>query len=152
MISRIKALLVGEPLVEVGVGLFNRVQLAAAALMVEAACMDGRFDEAERAAIERMLKQHFELNLEESRELIAAAEEAVKETGQLYAFTKVVKDRFNEQERIQMIEMIWEVAYADGRLDHFESNLIRRVGGLLYVSDRDRGAAKKRVMARLGID
>ena len=50
-----------------------------------------------------------------------------------------------------MIEMLWEVAFADGRLDHFESNLIRRVGGLIFVSDRDRGDARKRVMARLGI-
>ena len=114
--------------------------------------MDGHFDDDERATIDRILQQHFELAPGESEELIAEAQEAVNSTGQLYAFTKVVKDRFSTEERIQMIEMIWEVAYADGRLDHFESNLIRRVGGLLYVSDRDRGAAKKRVMARLGID
>jgi uncharacterized tellurite resistance protein B-like protein len=46
---------------------------------------------------------------------------------------------------------LWEVAFADGQVDHFESNLIRRIGGLLFVSDLDRGLAKQRVMARLGI-
>ena len=48
--------------------------------------------------------------------------------------------------------MLWEVAFADGNLDHFESNLISRIAGLIFVSDRDRGDAKKRVMARLGIN
>ena len=75
----------------------------------------------------------------------------MRETSQLYAFTRVVKDRFDEIERVDMIEMLWEVAFADGHADDFEHNLIQRVAGLIYVSDRDRGAARKRVMARLGI-
>ncbi|HJO87881.1 MAG TPA: TerB family tellurite resistance protein [Rhodospirillales bacterium] len=50
-----------------------------------------------------------------------------------------------------MIEMLWEVAYADGNVDHFEANLISRIAGLIYVNDRGRGDAKKRVIARLGI-
>jgi uncharacterized tellurite resistance protein B-like protein len=51
-----------------------------------------------------------------------------------------------------IIEMLWEVVYADGVLHDYEANLLRRIGGLIYVSDRDRGAARKRVMKRLGID
>jgi uncharacterized tellurite resistance protein B-like protein len=153
MINRIKAFLAGEAdTASTTTKIDDPLQLAAAALMVEAACMDGHFDDDERATIERILCGHFALTTEEAGDLIVAAEEAVNATWQLYAFTKVVKDRFSNEERVRMIEMIWEVAYADGRLDHFESNLIRRVGGLLYVSDRDRGAARKRVMARLGID
>ena len=62
----------------------------------------------------------------------------------------IAKDEF-EKDRIAMIEMLWEVAFADGQVDHFESNLIQRIGGLLFVTDRDRGLAKQRVMARLGI-
>jgi uncharacterized tellurite resistance protein B-like protein len=50
-----------------------------------------------------------------------------------------------------MIEMLWEVVYADGELHDLEASLLRRVGGLLYVSDRDRGAARMRVLNRLGI-
>ena len=55
------------------------------------------------------------------------------------------------EERVKIIEMLWEVAYADGVVHHYEANLIRRINGLLYVSDRDSGAARKRVAARLGI-
>ena len=50
-----------------------------------------------------------------------------------------------------MIEMLWEVAFADGSVDYFEANLISRIAGLIYVNDRDRGESRKRVMARLGI-
>jgi uncharacterized tellurite resistance protein B-like protein len=65
--------------------------------------------------------------------------------------TRAIVDRFDEAERVGMIEMLWEVVYADGRVDDYEANLLRRVGGLIYVSDRDRGEARKRVEARLGL-
>jgi uncharacterized tellurite resistance protein B-like protein len=148
MINRILALFEGP-----GNGALSRpdeLQLAAAALLVEAACMDGDFDTAERAQITRLLTERFLLSRDEADTLIAEAEKAVNDTGQLYGFTRVVKDRYEAADRIAMIEMLWEVAYADGQVDHFESNLIRRIGGLLFVTDRDRGLAKQRVMARLG--
>ena len=128
----------------------DELNLAAAALLVEAACMDGDFDEAEHRKITALLKARFSLSDEEAEMLIKEAVAAVAKTGQLYGFTRVVKDRYEVAERIQMIEMLWEVAVADGQVDHFESNLIRRIGGLLFVTDRDRGLAKQRVMARLG--
>jgi uncharacterized tellurite resistance protein B-like protein len=63
----------------------------------------------------------------------------------------VIKDRYETKQRIEMIEMLWEVAFADGSVDYFEANLISRIAGLIYVNDRDRGESRKRVMARLGI-
>jgi len=84
--------------------------------------------------------------------MIEEAEQAVQETGQLYGFTRVIKDRYTPEERVRMIEWLWQVAFADGNVDMFESNLIRRIAGLIYVSDVDRGRAKKRVQARLGIN
>lgn len=145
MINRIKSLFAGaaEPLPRA-----DELHLATAALLVEAASLDGAFDAAERADIARLLRQRFALSDEEVATLVAEAELAVQESGQLYGFTRVVKDRYDAAERIRIIEMLWEVAFADGDVDHFESNLIRRVGGLLFVSDRDRGLAKQRVMAR----
>ena len=112
--------------------------------------MDGNFDDDERNIVAELLRGRFDLTDDETAMLVAEAEEAVNDSGQLYAFTRVVKDRYSAEERIGMIEMLWEVAFADGDVDHFESNLIRRVGGLIYVNDRDRGDAKKRVMAKLG--
>lgn len=126
----------------------DELKLAAAALLVEAACMDGDFDETEHRKIAALLKGRFALSDDETEMLIKEAVAAVAKTGQLYGFTRVVKDRYAAAERILMIEMLWEVALADGQVDHFEANLIQRIGGLLYVTDRDRGLAKQRVMAR----
>jgi uncharacterized tellurite resistance protein B-like protein len=61
----------------------------------------------------------------------------------------VIKAKFSLEERIDLMEMLWEVVYADGELHHYEANLMRRLAGLLHVSDRDVGAARKRAQARL---
>ena len=150
MINRIKALF-AEGAAKAGPPEKDELQAAAAALLVEAAYMDGDFDEDERASITQLMKSHFELNDDESQTLIEEAEIVIQESGQLYNFTRVIKDRYEAEQRIEMIEMLWEVAYADGHVDHFEANLISRVAGLIYVNDRDRGDARKRVIARLGI-
>jgi len=129
----------------------SEIQLAAAALLVESASIDGLFDEMERRRISSLMQTHFSLNNAETKTLITQAELAAEGTGQLYGFTKIVKDRYDECDRINVIDMLWEVAFADGNVDAFEKNFIQRVAGLLFVSDKDRGLAKKRVMARLGI-
>ena len=152
MLNRIKALFEKEnvpeyePLKREG-----QLKLATAALLVESAHIDGAFEDSERISISSLLKKRFGLSDVECVTLIEEADHAVQGTGQLYSFTRVVKDRFDEGERIEMIEMLWEVVFADGNIDHFEANLIQRVAGLIFVSDRDRGLARKRVMARLGI-
>lgn len=152
MLNRIKALFEKEivpeyePLKREG-----QLKLATAALLVESAHIDGAFEDSERISISSLLKKRFGLSDAECVTLIEEADQAVQGTGQLYSFTRVVKDRFDEGERIEMIEMLWEVVFADGNIDHFEANLIQRVAGLIFVSDRDRGLARKRVMARLGI-
>lgn len=128
----------------------DALHLAAAALLVEAAFMDGTMDEAERETIEALLREHFTLSEEEARDLLADGEAVIQETGDLYKFTRTLKDAYDQDERVRILEMLWEVTLADGAIDHFESNLIRRVSGLLYVPDRESGEAKKRVLARLG--
>jgi uncharacterized tellurite resistance protein B-like protein len=150
MINRIKALF-SEGTAKAGPPEKDELQAAAAALLVEAACMDGHFDMDERKNILALMKSHFDLTEEESETLVLEAEEVIEESGHLYAFTRVIKDRYDAEQRIEMIEMLWEVAYADGTADHFETNLISRIAGLIYVNDRDRGDARKRVLARLGI-
>ena len=120
------------------------------ALLIEAAVMDGDFDEAERRVIAGLLKDRFGLEPSAVEELIAAGEEAVERSHQLFAFTSVVKQGFDFEQRIGMIEMLWEVAYADGEVHDFEASLVRRVAGLIHVSDRDSGNARKKALARLG--
>jgi len=129
----------------------DELQLATAALLVEAAVMDGHCDDEERAVIERALIDRFSLEKTEAAELLSGAEEAVKDTSQIYGFTRVIKDRTPHEERVEIIEMLWEVAYADGELHDYEANLVRRVAGLINVSDRDSGTARKTAQRALGI-
>ena len=125
------------------------LRLAAAALLVEAAKLDGEFEAVERARIAALLQDRFGMAEADVAELIEAADEETELAGGLYGFTKEVRLNFDHGERISMIEMLWEVAYADGSLHDFESNMLRRVAGLLYVTDRESGAARKRVLGRL---
>jgi uncharacterized tellurite resistance protein B-like protein len=128
----------------------DQLQIAVAALMVHAARMDDTFDAAERRTIERLLAERFALTPDAVQRLLAAAERRAEDSTQLYPFTRLAVERLDERERIQLIEMLWEVAYADGVLDPDEDALLRRVAGLLYVSDHDRGEARKRVLRRIG--
>jgi uncharacterized tellurite resistance protein B-like protein len=127
----------------------DQLQIAVAVLLIEAARMHDHFDATERAAIERLLAAKFALSLEQTRDLIAKAEAASDKSNQLYPFTRLAVERMDPQQRVQLIEMLWEVAYADGVLDPEEDALLRRVAGLVYVSDADRVAARLRVVQRL---
>lgn len=130
---------------------FGKKELAACALMVEAAAMDGSIGADEDATIRAIAERCFDLKAEEIDLLMVEATKAQDAANHLLRFTRTIKDTFDEEERIELIEMLWEVAYADGVLHDYEANLLRRIGGLIYVSDRDRGEARKRVLARLGV-
>jgi uncharacterized tellurite resistance protein B-like protein len=153
MLDRIRNLFTdAAPQLAKGAHPLNDRNLAAAALLVEAALLDGTFAEKERASIQAILVRNFSLAAEEAAELVAEAEKAQSEANHLVRFTRTLKDAYGPDERAAILEMLWEVAYADGVLHHYEANLLRRISGLLYVSDREAGAARKRVLARLGID
>jgi uncharacterized tellurite resistance protein B-like protein len=128
----------------------DEFHLAAAALLVHAASVDDHFGDDERAMIMSLVEARLELTPEEARALFDAAQEAADRSIQLHGFTHAVKNGFSYEERVGLIEMLWEVVYADGKLDEFESQLMRRIGGLIYVDDRDRGMARKRVLERIG--
>jgi uncharacterized tellurite resistance protein B-like protein len=113
--------------------------------------MDDTFDMAERLAIERLLAERFDLAPDAVQRLLASAEKRAEDSSQLYPFTRTAIERLDGRERVRVIEMLWEVAYADGVLDPDEDALLRRIAGLLYVSDYDRGEARKRVLHRISL-
>ena len=123
---------------------------AAASLLVVAARMDAVFDPQERQAIAGLLRARFGLTEPEARELMSAAEARAEQTQQIFPLTRIVEESYSPAERIDLVEMLWEVIYADGRLDEYEANLMRRIAGLIHVSDGESGAARKRVLERLG--
>jgi uncharacterized tellurite resistance protein B-like protein len=153
MIDRIRALFIDRRGEAKGGGKhgIDELHLAAAALMVEAARLDDRFDDVERERIAVLVQARFDLSGEEAGTLLTHAEKAATDSGQLYRFTRTVRDRFAHDERVGLVEMLWEVAYADGVLHDYEASLLRRITGLIYVSDRESGFARQRVRARLGI-
>lgn len=129
----------------------QRLQLAAGAVLVEAASLDGQVDQAERRRITQVLVEHFKLSAAEADALFEQARQAADQAVELAGFARTIKDGFDAGDRVRLIEMLWEVAYADGHLHEYEANLVRRIAGLIHVPDQDAGAARKRVMARLGI-
>lgn len=127
---------------------FDELQFAAAALLAEAAMLDGDPGDAERARMTELLAERFALTGEEAGTLVAAAEARMQDTHQIHPFVRAIKDGFDDVERIRLVEMMWEVIYVDGRLHEFEANLMRRIGGLINVTDIDIGSARRRVLAR----
>jgi uncharacterized tellurite resistance protein B-like protein len=128
------------------------VRLGVAALLVEAAQIDGHLDATERAAVRRILQQHFGLDDAAAEELEQAGEQRAERSTQLFGTTRLINERFSHAKRLELVEMLWEVAYADGVLDPLEDTMLRRVAGLVDVSDHERGTARQRVLQRLGRD
>jgi uncharacterized tellurite resistance protein B-like protein len=130
---------------------YDEVQLAVATLMVEAAHMDSSFDDSERQTITRHLGQRFELDAAAAEGLVEAAEAKAQDNTELYRLSRTIKDSFGHEERVELMQMLWEVAYADGELHNFEANMMRRLAGLVYVSDQESGEARKRAQVQLGL-
>ena len=127
----------------------DRVAAATAVLLIETAVMDGEFDADERATIGRLLMERFGISENGVDTLMVETEQAVADSIELFSFTRVLRSDYDHADRVKMIEMMWEVAYADGVIHDYEANLIRRATGLLHVSDRESGEARKRVLERL---
>jgi len=132
-------------------GAQDELHLAVAALLIGAARVDDGLEARELATIDRLLERHFGLSPEDARQLEAAAERSEAQSAQLFGFIRTINDRLPPEKRVELVEMLWEVAYADGVLDPLEDTLLRRIGSMIDVSDRDRGAARLRVASRLGI-
>ena len=120
-------------------------RLAAAALLVHAAAIDGEMTPGERDKLHSVLKQGFTLDDAATEELIAKATAAEQESVDLYHFTHALNRALNEQGRARIIEMMWQIVYADGRRDELEDNLLWRAADLLGVSPQERIALRRRV-------
>lgn len=128
------------------------LEKAVSSLLIEAAMADGEFSDIEKKHIKSVLYDLFSFNDELIEDLIEETEQVVKKSSQLYGFSKTLRDSMEYQERLEIIQMMWEITYADGKLDDFEANLIRRASGLLYIDDIDCGTARKNAISHLGLD
>ena len=125
----------------------DELHLAAAVLLIETARMDDTIGDDERGVIVDLVRARFELSAQEVSSVVELADEVADNAVELSRFTRRIRDGFDHDERVEMIEMLWRVVYADGVVHDHEANLMRRVAGLLYVSDRESGTARKRAIA-----
>jgi uncharacterized tellurite resistance protein B-like protein len=123
----------------------NDYRLAAAALLVHAATIDGGISDVECDKLRAVLKHRFDLDDATAAELIAEATTAEHEAVDLYQFTSRINRSLDTEGRRRIVEMMWEIIYADGRLNEFEDNLVWRAADLLHVPSRDRVEIRRRV-------
>ncbi|RJP26349.1 MAG: TerB family tellurite resistance protein [Candidatus Abyssobacteria bacterium SURF_5] len=124
----------------------TRVRLATCVLLLAVAHSDDRFNEAEEDRIVEVLKEDFRLSEEYVSELIELAHQERKESVDLFRFTKVINSAYNPEEKLQVVQTLWKVVYADDRLHSLEDNLIHRLSRMLNLSHHQLIEAKKKVM------
>ncbi len=124
----------------------EELRLATAALLYRAGNIDGNVSEIELKKLTEILKTHFELSGTELADLMAAAKKDEKDAVDLYGYTKIITSQLDQDGRIAVVELIWEVILADDVIDEYEANLVWRVAELIGVSARDRILLKQKVM------
>ena len=123
----------------------NDYRVAAAALLVHAATIDGTMSPPERAKLHAVLKERFALDDAATDALIDEATRAENDAVDLYHFTSLISRSLDEEGRARVVEMLWQIVYADGQVNEFEDNLVWRAADLLSVSSRERIEIRRRV-------
>jgi len=110
------------------------LRIAAAVLMVDVARADYVFDESEFDTVLKLVEAHFGLTAEQAAELVIEAGDKAEDRVDIHEFTKLLHDYLTEDEKAQIVGPLWQIAYADGRLDKYEDSLVLKISDLLYVS------------------
>ena len=127
----------------------HTLQLATAALLIEVMRSDGSTDE-EQATVLGILRQRFGLSESEVARLSELGHHSVKAANDLHQFTSLLNRELNMEEKIRLLEYLWQVAYADGVISAHEEHILRKIAGLLYISHGNFIAAKLRVKPATG--
>ena len=114
--------------------------------MIEAAYIDGNIDSSELSKIKLSLINIFSEDPKKVSLVLEKAQQNKNNSKSLHYYTSFINKNFDDKKKILLIEVLWEIVLSDGEVHDFESNLIRRLAGLLYISDVDSGNAKKRAL------
>ncbi len=123
----------------------QRIQVATCALLLEVANSDDEFSDSERDNIVKILKKDFQLSGGYAEELMELSERERKESIDLWQFTNRINEHYSPEEKIKIIEMVWKVIYADGKLDKYEDHLAHKLSSLLKLSHKQLIDAKLKV-------
>ena len=122
----------------------NNNDILIISLLIHAAKIDENYTDLEKKIIIKAAINLYKIDVNEAEKLFKLAEEKEAKSNQIVEFTKEIK-KYSMEFRLKIIEIIWKIVYSDGTNDDYESNLIRRICGLLYVSDKDNGIIKTKV-------
>lgn len=122
------------------------IELAAAVLMVEISLADSSLDNDERHLITTALQEEFQLSEEDALAILAVAEKESDHAVSLYEFTRLINDSMSKADKVHIVELLWQVAFADSVLDKYEEYYIRKIADLLYISHNDYIKAKLKSM------
>lgn len=129
----------------------HALQLACAVLLVEVMRAEPEVRPEERAAVVAALRGKFPLGPDEIERLVELADEKARGANDFFAFTSTLNDRFAHQQKVRIVELMWQVAYADGDLGAHENHLISKVAGLLHVTHGEYIAAKLHARQAAGL-
>ena len=124
----------------------NNKNILVTALLIHAAKIDENYTEIEKKIIKKAIIDLNEISPDEAEKMLELAEKKEKESNQIIEFTREAK-KYPMEFRLKIIEIIWKIVYSDGTNDNYESNLIRRICGLLYISDKDNGIIKMKIQS-----
>ncbi|MCK8601601.1 TerB family tellurite resistance protein [Desulfoferrobacter suflitae] len=125
---------------------FQQIRIATCALLLEMATIDGEFSEAEKTNIINILKREYELSEEDVDFLIHAATEQLEGSIDLWRFTNLINQHSSMEQKLQIIEMVWQIAYTDGKLDQHEDYLVHKLATLLRLTHHELIQAKLKVI------
>jgi uncharacterized tellurite resistance protein B-like protein len=131
-------------------GPFARRDVAVVALLIEAAQIDRTQNAAEFAAVERIVRERFQLDAAATAQLIETARTMLAASLEDWIFAASVRDGFTVEERVEILGLLWEVVYADGQLARFEQSLLRRLAKQLRLRKADSEMARAQAFARSG--
>ena len=127
----------------------HSLQLATASLLIEMMRADSEISDEEKTAITKIISSKFTLSDKEISDLITLAEEEIFRATGYFEFTSLINKGFSYEEKVQVVEHLWEVAFSDTSLDKHEEYMVRKIAGLIYVSHKDFINAKLRVKKKL---
>jgi len=146
MLQRIMQFFESPKMPEQQVDPAERVRVATCALLVEMAQIDEDFNSIEKNRISEILCDHYGLAKLNAQELVELSQEELRNSVHLWRFTRLINENYSIEEKLKVIEMVWRVVYADGKLDRYEDHLVHRLAKLLNLSHKQLIDAKVRVL------
>jgi len=129
----------------------RRLHLAAAALLIETARIDYSEDPEEISTVTRLLQSHFNLSENETTELVELAGQEADQMTSYYRFTSTINAECDVVDKTRILQLLWQVAYVDGRIDKFEQHLLSKIASLLYIPRDQQVAARRAAEKEAGV-